>query len=312
MELLVKLCAVVKTKPNLERAMGRRTMSLLKQLSSFCLHCLTIYDVNSLGFLATVSSYPEAWHFNLISVLDYLCPIVLLSSLVPADIHLCCSSMPSSVLTRSHPNACAEYSCVWWGCHRRLASHLPVLYLSRWLHHQDISRLTSLCVRKHACWLLAVPWFEWTLSIIPTWLGVPLISMILPLQTVSPRKASGPRGYMPADLRFILMCVSLCLCEWKPHVCTWRPKEGVGSPGAGVIGSCELSGRRAVTHPTSSGRAASNLRRRGGLFFYISLAKRKRNNVYLLSVRQMGDKCYFIVISADCQRLTIWVCLLVS
>lgn len=44
---------------------------------------------------------------------------------------------------------------------------------------------------------------------------------------------------------FLFMCICVCLCEGIPYVCrcSWRPIEGVESPGAGVAGTCELFDR---------------------------------------------------------------------
>jgi hypothetical protein len=36
--------------------------------------------------------------------------------------------------------------------------------------------------------------------------------------------------------------MSLCLCKYVPPLCVYsrRPEDGVGSPGAGITGSCKL------------------------------------------------------------------------
>ena len=40
------------------------------------------------------------------------------------------------------------------------------------------------------------------------------------------------------------MYMILCVCVYTPcaYRSQWRPEEGVGSPGAGVAGGCELPG----------------------------------------------------------------------
>lgn len=58
--------------------------------------------------------------------------------------------------------------------------------------------------------------------------------------------------YIFAQVGFLCMYLIACMCvDFVSAWCLWRPKEGIGYPGSGVIDSCELL----ATETESSGGA---------------------------------------------------------
>lgn len=161
--------------------------------------------------------------FYLISVLDhyYLCLIfiMLISSRIPVDIHVCYSSTPFSVLTRPRPNACVHveyphvciHMCDEAAIEDLLSTILYVTFLTCWMTKISLDLLISSCLRKLpllvACY--SVVWMSYgDHSYI---VRHSLYFHYFVTANSIPRKASGHRHCKLVDLGFILIYVSMSL-----------------------------------------------------------------------------------------------------